>query len=160
MEIAFVGLGSNLHEPIQQIQCALNRLKSLPNTHLLKSSSLYETKPVGPQNQPNYINAVAMLETELSPLALLKSLQSIENQQGRIRGKEQWGPRTLDLDLLIYGKKTLNSSELTLPHPRLMQRAFVLVPFAEIAGTWVIFGKSAVSDILKKVDTSTVSLLK
>lgn len=151
MEIVFVGLGSNLNEPIHQIQNALIRLKSLSKTHLLKSSSLYQTKPVGHQDQPHYINAVAMLETELSPLELLKALQLIENEHGRVRGKEQWGPRTLDLDLLVYGKKTLNSPELTIPHPRLTERAFVLVPFAEIAAEWMVCGQ-VIEDWLKKID--------
>ena len=123
-----MGLGSNLDNPIEQIKKALQALKLLPNTHLKIHSALYKTKPLGSQNQPNYINAVAMLVTELSPLILLDHLQAIENKQGRVRGAERWGPRTLDLDMLLYDNLELQQDRLTLPHPGLYERDFVLYP--------------------------------
>jgi len=126
-----VGLGSNLDNPIKQVKTALQALKLLPNTHLKTQSTLYRSKPLGSQNQPDYINAVAMLVTELSPLNLLDNLQAIENKQGRLRGAERWGPRTLDLDMLLYDNLQLQEARLILPHPGLYERAFVLYPLYE-----------------------------
>jgi 2-amino-4-hydroxy-6-hydroxymethyldihydropteridine diphosphokinase len=123
-----VGLGSNLDNPIEQVKKALQALKLLPKTHLKTHSALYRTKPLGSQNQPDYINAVAMLVTELSPLVLLDNLQAIENKQGRVRGAERWGPRTLDLDMLLYDNLELQEDRLTLPHSGLYERDFVLYP--------------------------------
>ncbi len=126
-----MGLGSNLDNPIEQLKKALQALKLLPNTHLKTQSALYRSRPLGSQNQPDYINAVAMLVTELSPLVLLDNLQAIENKQGRVRGAERWGPRTLDLDMLLYDNVQLQEARLTLPHPGLYERAFVLYPLYE-----------------------------
>ncbi len=126
-----MGLGSNLDNPIKQVTKALEELKLLPNTHLKTHSALYRTKPLGSQNQPNYINAVAMLVTKLSPLILLDHLQAIENKQGRVRGAERWGPRTLDLDMLLYDNLELQDDRLILPHPGLYERDFVLYPLYE-----------------------------
>jgi len=128
---AYIGLGSNLDNPIQQVQTALTALNHLPQTTLQQHSSLYQSKPLGPQNQPNYINAVALLNTTLPPLILLKQLQAIENTQGRIRGNERWGARTLDLDILLYDNHISYDPILTLPHTGLYERAFVLYPLYE-----------------------------
>lgn len=128
----YIGLGSNLESPIEQVQQALQELAALPLSRRLASSSLYATPPIGPQDQPDFINAVACLETHLSPLALLDQLQALE-QRHRRRRLRHWGPRTLDLDLLLYGEHTLQRPRLTVPHRQMHDRAFVLVPLAEVA---------------------------
>jgi 2-amino-4-hydroxy-6-hydroxymethyldihydropteridine diphosphokinase len=133
MVIAYIGLGSNLKQPYEQIMTALAALQHIPNTHLIRSSSLLETAPVGFTNQPNFINAVAKLQTALSARELLIQLQLIEIKQGRVRDGQKNGPRTLDLDLLLYGRETINDEDLTIPHPRMLQRAFVVTPLLEIA---------------------------
>ncbi len=131
--IVYVGLGSNLDNPIHQVKQALLALDALPQTYLKRQSALYRSKPLGPQNQPDYINAVAMLITGLLPLDLLDMMQTIENKQGRIRTAQRWGARTLDLDLLLYDNQKLQHPRLTLPHPGLSNRAFVLYPLYDIA---------------------------
>lgn len=129
---AYVGLGSNLDNPVQQVSDALVELGQLENTHLLKQSRLYRSDPVGPPGQPDYINAVALLDTELEPLELLDALQAIENSHQR-RRIQHWGPRTLDLDILLYANQTIDTERLRVPHPFMTQREFVLYPLAEIA---------------------------
>lgn len=131
--VASVGLGSNLDDPIAQIRRACAALANLPESRLLATSSLYRTPPMGPPDQPDYVNAAALLETRLAPLALLDALQAIEAAQGRVRA-ERWGPRTLDLDLLLYGEARIETPRLTVPHPGLPERDFVLVPLREVAG--------------------------
>lgn len=128
----YIGLGSNLEQPRQQLDRAHRALSELPGSELITCSSYYTTAAVGPGQQPDYQNAVAELTTTLPPLALLDELQRIENEQGR-RREVRWGARTLDLDLLLYGDRALDSTRLTLPHPRLHERRFVLEPLAEIA---------------------------
>lgn len=137
MKQAFIALGSNLENPVDQIQRACIALGQLPNTRLIKTSSLYQTAPIdcidSPQNPvPDFINAVAELETELSPQALLEALHGIENAAGRERPYVN-APRVLDCDLLLYENNTLNSEKLTIPHPRMHLRGFVLLPLFEIA---------------------------
>jgi len=133
----FIGLGSNLENPEQQIKTAVNDMGSLSESKLIACSSLYSSPPMGPQDQPDYINAVIELETTLLPHVLLDELQSIEQQHGRVR-KRHWGERTLDLDILVYGDKLLNDERLTVPHPGVAERAFVLYPLAELAVDLVI----------------------
>ncbi len=130
---AYIGLGANLNAPEQQIQTAFKALADLPHSRLLLKSSLYRSQPMGPKNQDDYINAVAKIATKLEPLGLLDHLQSVEQAQGRVRNSERWGPRTLDLDLLLFGDQTIQSERLTVPHYGLKQRAFVLIPLLEIA---------------------------
>lgn len=130
--IAFIGLGSNLNNPLQQVTKAIAHLQNTPGIHLLTHSPWYGSRAIGPGLQADYINGVAKIETELPPLALLDALQAIELQQHRQR-LEHWGPRTLDLDLLLYNQDTLNHPRLTLPHPYLTQRAFVVVPLYTLA---------------------------
>ena len=132
-ERVFIGLGSNLSEPRAQLQAAVKSLADISDTSLRAVSSLYQTRPLGPQDQPDYLNAVALLETELEPEALLDQLQAIEADQGRRRDGERWGARTLDLDILIFGERTMNTPRLTIPHAGLHQREFVLYPLNEIA---------------------------
>ncbi|BCB60831.1 MULTISPECIES: 2-amino-4-hydroxy-6-hydroxymethyldihydropteridine diphosphokinase [unclassified Halomonas] len=128
----YIGLGSNLETPIEQVERALQELDTLPLSRRVAKSSLYATAPIGPQDQPDFINAVACLETHLSPLALLDQLQALE-QRHRRRRLRHWGPRTLDLDVLLYGKHTLQHPRLTVPHEQMHARAFVLVPLAEVS---------------------------
>lgn len=130
---AYIGLGSNLASPMQQVRQAIAELAQLPESRLCAVSRLYRSAPMGPADQPDYINAVAAIDTRLSPLALLDALQSIEQQHHRTRGAVQWGPRTLDLDLLLYGDTLISEPRLTVPHPGMLQRGFVLLPLADIA---------------------------
>lgn len=133
-QLAYIGLGSNLESPVEQVRQALNELATLPLSRLTAASSLYVSRPVGPQDQPDFINAVAALETRLSPLALLDQLQALE-QRHRRRRQFHWGPRTLDLDLLLYAHDDIKTPRLRIPHPQMTARAFVLAPLAEIAPT-------------------------
>ncbi|KAA0873665.1 2-amino-4-hydroxy-6-hydroxymethyldihydropteridine diphosphokinase [Nitrincola tapanii] len=128
----FIGLGSNLDNPIEQVKRALDELAQLPDTQLIQHSALYRSEPVGPAGQPDYINAVAELNTELDAECLLDHLQALEQAHQRVR-LEHWGPRTLDLDLLLYGQETIATARLSVPHPWMTQRSFVLYPLAEIA---------------------------
>ena len=129
---AIIALGSNLAQPITQIQAALAQIAQIPYTQLLKTSSLYQTAPVGYANQPDFINAVCMVETTLSSIDLLQTLQQIEQQFGRERHFRN-APRTLDLDIIDYAQQSSDDALLTLPHPRAHQRSFVMMPLAEIA---------------------------
>ncbi len=132
MPQVFVGLGANLGDPPAALRGAIAALGSLPQTTVLKTSSLYRSAAIGPAGQPDYCNAVVQLDTALAPEPLLEALQDIENAAGRLRA-ERWGPRVLDLDLLLYGAVVHSSERLTLPHPELAFRDFVLVPLIEIA---------------------------
>ncbi|WP_220812194.1 2-amino-4-hydroxy-6-hydroxymethyldihydropteridine diphosphokinase [Pseudomonas paralcaligenes] len=133
MERVYLGLGSNLAEPLRQLRDALAAIAELPCSQLAAVSSFYASDPLGPPDQPRYANAVAALDTELAPLELLDSLQHIEREQGRVRKAERWGPRTLDLDILLFGERLLAEERLTVPHYHMHARAFVLYPLAEIA---------------------------
>lgn len=133
MERAYIALGSNLDTPVEQLRAALRALDQLPDSHLVAVSSFYASDPLGPPDQPRFVNAVAALDTALTPLALLDFLQNIEQEQGRVRKAERWGPRTLDLDILLFGERHLCSERLTIPHYHMHARAFVLYPLAEIS---------------------------
>ncbi|MBT3047401.1 MAG: 2-amino-4-hydroxy-6-hydroxymethyldihydropteridine diphosphokinase [gamma proteobacterium symbiont of Ctena orbiculata] len=129
----YVGLGSNMDNPRRQVETALQELGALRHNTLLKHSSLYRTRPLGPQNQPYFINAVASLATSLDAEALLDQLQALEQAHRRERTSLRWGPRTLDLDLLLYGGMSIDTPRLSVPHPEMTKRAFVLLPLSEIA---------------------------
>lgn len=129
---AYIGLGSNLADPLSQLAGALARLAALPRTHLVAQSPFYASRPVGPQDQPDFVNGAVHLQTELAPLELLDALQSIEQAHQRER-VQRWGPRTLDLDLLIYGTQTINNDRLTVPHVELANRDFVLQPLLDLS---------------------------
>lgn len=131
--LCYIGLGANLNEPLQQLQHAVAALQQLPASRLLQVSSFYGSKPMGPADQPDYVNAVAEITTGLQPELLLQQLQAIEQQQGRMRKAERWGPRTLDLDILLFGNQIIQTADLTIPHYGMKQREFVLYPLAEIA---------------------------
>ncbi|MDP8100548.1 2-amino-4-hydroxy-6-hydroxymethyldihydropteridine diphosphokinase [Phocoenobacter atlanticus] len=128
MEKVYIALGSNLNNPLVQLKQAVRSLQKFANFQV---SSFYTSKPLGPQDQPDYINAVASFDTELQPLELLDYLQNIENQQGRVRLR-RWGERTLDLDILLFGKKVITSDSLIIPHYDMQNREFVIVPLYEL----------------------------
>lgn len=144
---AFIALGSNLKNPIHQVNQAIKELTKLPETKLLVYSSLYCSAPIGRLDQPDFINAVAQIETQLTPQALLVALLEIEQRYGRIRESIN-SPRTLDLDILIYDDLQCHEDNLTLPHPRMCQRAFVLQPLMEISPDCYIPGHGVISKLV------------
>ena len=150
MSITYIALGANLGDPATTVRAAFGALANLPESRVLHCSSLYRTAPVGLADQPEFINAVAKLETTLAPEALLDALHEIEQRFGRVRA-ERNGPRTLDLDLLLYDDQFIDLPRLTLPHPRLHLRAFVLQPLAEIAPDLAIPGRGTVAAWLPAV---------
>jgi 2-amino-4-hydroxy-6-hydroxymethyldihydropteridine diphosphokinase len=143
---AYIGLGSNLDEPSSQIERAFELLDSIPRTRLVSRSSLYESAPLGPVEQPDFVNAVAEILTSLDASSLLTHLQEIERSQGRTRDV-RWGPRILDLDLLIFGDAEIHLPELTVPHPGIAKRNFVLLPLREIAPEFEVPGLGRIADI-------------
>jgi 2-amino-4-hydroxy-6-hydroxymethyldihydropteridine diphosphokinase len=146
---AFVGIGGNVGEPERHVAAALAALHGLPRTRLAAGSRLYRTQPWGRVDQSDFVNAAAWIQTGLAPRELLDELLAIERAHGRVRGETpRWGPRTLDLDLLMHGDAVSDDPALTLPHPHLHERAFVLVPLAEIAPHLVVPGRGAVVDLL------------
>jgi 2-amino-4-hydroxy-6-hydroxymethyldihydropteridine diphosphokinase len=153
-----IGLGSNLGDSFAIVNAAIDRLKIHPQLELLAGSSWYLTKPIGPP-QPDYVNGCAIVESSLQPLELLSVLQAIESEFGRVR-HEVWGARTLDLDLLLYGDRIIDLPTVQIPHPRMCNRAFVLIPLAEIAPTWIEpkSGKS-IATLSKQLESSGVKLL-
>jgi 2-amino-4-hydroxy-6-hydroxymethyldihydropteridine diphosphokinase len=145
--LAYIGLGSNLDDPLAQVQRAIMELENIPRTNVQATSALYRSSAVGPGEQPDYINAAALLNTELTPLALLDALQAIEQDHKRVR-HEHWGPRTLDLDILLLDQQTIDSERLKVPHPYLTQRNFVLYPLADIAPELLLPDGTALKDLL------------
>jgi len=135
MTTAYIGLGSNLSEPIAQVKNAIDEVKQLAQCQVTAISSLYLSKPMGPQDQNDYINAVIAIETSLSAIELLDVLQAIENSAGRVRKDNRWGARILDLDIILFGHEVINTERLTIPHYGMHEREFVLLPLAEIAPT-------------------------
>lgn len=133
MTLAYIALGSNLASPLDQVNAAIAAIGEIPNSRIVAVSSLYRTPPLGPPDQPDYLNAAVALETDLAPEALLDYTQRIELQQGRVRKAERWGPRTLDLDIMLFGDITLNTERLTVPHYDMKNRGFMLWPLFEIA---------------------------
>ncbi|PIJ49793.1 2-amino-4-hydroxy-6-hydroxymethyldihydropteridine diphosphokinase [Erwinia sp. OLTSP20] len=156
MTRVYLALGSNLAEPLNQVQAALRALDRLPHTQRSATSSFYRTPPYGPPDQPDFLNAVVALDTTLTPLALLEHTQHIEQQQGRERKAERWGPRTLDLDLLLFGNLQLNTPRLTLPHYDMHNRAFMLLPLIEIAPEITLPDGTKATELLARLDASTI----
>lgn len=153
MTLAFVGLGSNLDNPQRQINVAIAALDELPSTRLSRHSSLYRSVPWGLIDQPDFLNAVAELETDLDAASLLANLLELELRLGRRRDGPRWGPRRIDLDLLAYGDETSLSAGLQLPHPRIGERAFVLMPLAELAPDLELVGIGVIKNRLREIDT-------
>jgi len=159
MVVAYIGLGSNLDHPEARIASAIQSITQIPETTLLRCSSCYRSRPLGPQDQPDFINAVAQVDTRLTAERLLECLQAIEKQQGRVRTR-RWGPRTLDLDLLLFGDIVLRSDTLTVPHPEMHRRAFVLYPLHEIAPDIEIPGQGRIRQLLRGIDPDLVEKLE
>ncbi|MFT5427032.1 MAG: 2-amino-4-hydroxy-6-hydroxymethyldihydropteridine diphosphokinase [Gammaproteobacteria bacterium] len=153
MHKVYIGLGSNLDDPQSQLKKAIISLEIVPATTVVKTSSFYRSKPLGPQDQPDYINAVVELATELSAHVLLDYLQGIENEHGRER-EIKWGARTLDLDILLFGDEIIKDDRLQVPHVEMQHREFVLLPLHEIAPECVIPGVDTVSRLLQQVNVN------
>lgn len=158
VERAYVALGANLGDARATLEAAFRALDEMPDTRLVTRSSLYRTAPIGVSDQPDYINAVAALDTALSPQALLDALLALEARHGRTR-EYPLAARTLDLDLLLYGDRVIDLPALRIPHPRMHLRAFVLMPLAEIAPALSLPGRGTVSDLLRDVSSQPVELL-
>ncbi|HSN40251.1 MAG TPA: 2-amino-4-hydroxy-6-hydroxymethyldihydropteridine diphosphokinase [Burkholderiales bacterium] len=154
-ETAFIALGSNLDDPGRHIEAGFRELAALPQTRVIRKSSLYRSAPVGYLDQPDFVNAVAQIETGLGPRELLEALLDIEHRQGRVRDFPN-APRTLDLDIALYGGLVLQEDGLTIPHPRMHERAFVVVPLAEIAPDALIPGRGTARELLRGVDAGSV----
>lgn len=152
---AYVALGSNLDEPVHQVERALAALATeLPRTRRVAQSALYRTRPMGPVAQPDFVNAAAGLLTQLDAPTLLHELKSLETRLGRAAPVVRWGPRLIDLDLLVHGSTRRAEESITVPHPGLAERAFVLAPLAEISPTLVVPGVGRVSELLRLLDTA------
>lgn len=151
---AYVGLGSNLDGPEAQVQRAMAALAELPETRCVACSSLYRSKPLGPVAQPEFVNAAAGLLTQLGPGELLAALKSLEERLGRERPVVRWGPRRIDLDLLVYGDVRIDEPELTVPHPGIAERPFVLAPLAELAPDLDVPGAGCVGALLERIGTA------
>ena len=133
MTVAYIAIGSNLASPLEQVNAAVQALGEIPQSRIVALSSFYRTPPLGPQDQPDYLNAAVVLETTLDAETLLDNTQRIELQQGRVRKAERWGPRTLDLDIMLFGHEVINTERLTVPHYDMKNRGFMLWPLFEVA---------------------------
>ena len=151
----YIGLGSNLDNPTQQVIDGINALAALRETQLLATSSLYASAPIGPQDQPPFINAVALIKTALTPIALLDALQALEQDAGRVR-KRHWGERTLDLDILLFGEQTIEHPRLKVPHPFMCERRFVLEPLLEVSPHAHLPNGTALSQVLPETLTQEI----
>jgi len=156
--LAFIGLGSNLSDPQTQIVKALDAIGQIDDCSIEAVSSLYFSRPMGPQDQPDYMNAVLSLNTSLPALLLLDALQTIENSSGRVRKDDRWGARILDLDILLYGSDVINIERLTIPHYGLKVREFVLLPLAEIAPTLYLPDGDSISELSKNIDSNGLKI--
>jgi 2-amino-4-hydroxy-6-hydroxymethyldihydropteridine diphosphokinase len=154
MEQVYIGLGSNLADPRAQVERALQTLAALPRTALARRSRLYRSAPWGRADQPEFVNAVAALRTELSPRELLDALLAIERAAGRARDATRWGPRVLDLDILVFGDRVIDEPGLHVPHPHLHERAFVLLPLAEIAADMIVPGRGRADELAQRIDAA------
>jgi 2-amino-4-hydroxy-6-hydroxymethyldihydropteridine diphosphokinase len=153
---AYVGIGSNLDEPARQVRRALAALPELSQTRLVLNSSLYGSKPLGPAAQPDFVNAVAALLTQLEAPAFFSALRALETALGREPPRVRWGPRRIDLDLLVFAAQRLDSPELTLPHPGIVQRNFVLYPLLEVAPELNVPGCGRVAELAARADTAGI----
>jgi len=151
----YIGLGSNLNGPVEQVQTALKSLNSLPQTRVIKQSQLYASKPQGPKDQPDFVNAVSLIETALAPLVLLDALQALEQEQGRVK-KRHWGERNIDLDILLFDNDVISTDRLTVPHQQMHNRDFVLLPLAEISAGLLIPNLGLVDDLIDQLEITYV----
>lgn len=150
-EEAWIGIGSNLDGPADHVRWAIDALADLPETERLAASPLYGSAPMGPADQPDYVNAVVRLRTTLAPHALLDELQRLETEAGRVRDGERWGPRVLDLDLLLFGERRIADERLRVPHPGVGERIFVLRPLADLAPALTVPGVGRVDTLLARL---------
>ncbi len=153
MHQVYIGLGSNLNHPVEQIKIALQSINSLNGVELIKQSSIYTSKPQGPQDQPDFANAVCKIQTVLTPQDLLSNLQQIEAQQGRVKLRH-WGERLIDLDILLFDDLSVQTDNLTIPHAQMHLRDFVLVPLEEIAGNITLPGLGSLQTLLSQLEES------
>ena len=158
MALAYIGLGSNLADPQAQISSALDKLAQLENCQVSQVSSLYFSRPMGPQDQPDYMNAVVAIETNLSAIALLDQLQHIEQNAGRIRKDNRWGARVLDLDILLFAQQVINTGRLTIPHYGLKKREFVLLPLAEIAPDLILPDGDNIQELADQINKNGLKI--
>lgn len=154
----YLALGSNMAKPLQQIRSALQAIKHLPNTTLIACSSFYRSKPLGPQNQPDFLNAAVELDTLLAPEELLKQTQLIEMHHGRKPSTQRWGPRTLDVDIMLYNDQIIETDLLKVPHYGLKHREFMLYPLAEIAPNIILPDGESLANCLKQIQQNSLVL--
>jgi 2-amino-4-hydroxy-6-hydroxymethyldihydropteridine diphosphokinase len=157
--LAYIGIGSNLDDPERQVRAAIDALGRLPRSTLVGASRLFRTEPWGRADQPVFVNAAAAISTDLAPRELLEALLAIERAHGRTRDGERWGPRVIDLDILVYGDAKLDEPGLHVPHPRLAERAFALLPLADLAPDLEIPGQGRVGALVERIDTTGCSAL-
>lgn len=155
----YIGIGSNLDNPVAQVLEAVEELEMIPDTILAERSTLYSAKPMGHADQPDYVNAVVAMDTLLSADELHKALIKIEDLQGRVREGEKWGPRIIDLDLLLYGSSTIDTATLTVPHPGMHERDFVIIPLEEVAGNLKIPGRGNLYSLINKCKSHSLKKL-
>ena len=148
MTLAYIAIGSNLASPLEQVNAAVQALGEIPQSRIVAVSSFYRTPPLGPQDQPDYLNAAVVLDTALDAETLLDNTQRIELQQGRVRKAERWGPRTLDLDIMLFGNEVINTSRLTVPHYDMKNRGFMLWPLFDVAPDLIFPDGIPLRDIL------------
>ena len=152
MTLAYIAIGSNLASPLEQVNAAVQALGEIPQSKIVAVSSFYRTPPLGPQDQPDYLNAAVVLETALDAETLLDNTQRIELQQGRVRKAERWGPRTLDLDIMLFGHETINTERLTVPHYDMKNRGFMLWPLYEVAPNLIFPDGTSLKSILDNLN--------
>lgn len=152
MTLAYIAIGSNLASPLEQVNAAVQALGDIPQTRVVALSSFYRTPPLGPLDQPDYLNAAIALDTVLNAEALLDNTQRIELQQGRVRKEERWGPRTLDLDIMLFGDAVINTERLTVPHYDMKRRGFMLWPLFEIAPDLIFPDGESLSALLAQIN--------
>jgi 2-amino-4-hydroxy-6-hydroxymethyldihydropteridine diphosphokinase len=157
---AYIGVGSNLDNPLKQVRHGIDLLGELPDTLVVLCSGLYRSEPMGPKDQPDFVNAVVAVITKLAPTELLRLMQSVEQRQGRERGANRWGPRTLDLDLLSFSAMEMAGGVLTLPHPGIAERNFVLLPWAEITPQYRVPGLVTVEQLARSISSKDPQIQK
>lgn len=156
----YLGLGSNLSEPVKQLDAAQQALAELPSSNFIQCSSYYSSRPMGPDDQPDYVNAVTLLETNLKPLELLKCTQEIELSHGRVRKAQQWGPRTLDIDILLFGNEQICEPNLVVPHYGMKKREFVLYPLYQLAPELVLPDGESLSMLIEQCPLNGLHIIE
>lgn len=160
MQEVYLSVGGNLQDPVVQVKKALDHIRDSKNIELMQYSSFYKSEPLGGLEQPHYVNAVAKVKTSLSADALLKALQDIENTQGRIRTSERWGPRIIDLDILLYGNEIIQTEALTIPHYGMKEREFVLYPLVEITPDLILPTGESLKELIKNCPKDNLSRIE